>query len=84
MLTFEKFSVSPIKVRTLFIKKLLNELGYNLDENFLEDKKYKKSLRKYQIDNGFAGNCVISNDVFYSFMNNVSNAQLIWNNMKLR
>lgn len=81
MLTFEKFSVSPIKVRVLFTKKLLNYLGYNLDENFIEDKKYKKALKDYQIKHGFVGNCVVSKDVFKSFKNEIPNIQQIWKNL---
>ena len=42
MLSFHKFSMAPLKVRILYIKKLLNVLGYNLEETFYDDKHYKK------------------------------------------
>lgn len=79
MITYEKFSVSPMKVRTLFVKKLLNKMNYNLKEDFYEDKQYKKALKHYQVSNGFAGNCIISHDVFYHLINNVHDANSIWN-----
>ena len=46
MLTYEKFSTAPVKVRILFVKKLLNKLGFNLEETFIDDKHYKKALKK--------------------------------------
>lgn len=84
MITFEKFSTLPIKVRVLFIKKLLNELGYNLEENFHEDKQYKKALKKYQESNNFSGNCIISHDVFNTITTQVSNHNDIWKSIKSR
>ena len=72
MLTYEKFSVAPIKVRVLYVKKLLNKLKFDLDENFNEDKKYKKALKKFQHDNGFGENCVVSKDVFYCLINQMN------------
>ena len=82
MITFEKFSIAPVKVRILYIKKLLNELGYNLEENFHEDKHYKKSLKEFQIKNNLTGNCVITNDVFNLLLNKIPNANKIWKNMR--
>lgn len=83
MITFEKFLVSPIKVRTLFTKKLLNKLNYGpLPETFIEDKLYKKALKKYQLDNNFGGNCVVSKDVFQSFVNYIPDINDIWNEMR--
>ena len=82
MITFEKFSIAPVKVRILYIKKLLNELGYNLEENFHEDKCYKKSLKEFQIKNNLIGNCVITNDVFNLLLNKIPNANKIWKNMR--
>lgn len=84
MITYKKFSISPMKVRILFIKKLLNHLGYNLNENFLEDKDYKKALKHYQTNNGFTGNCIINEDTFQLFINNVPDANKIWNEIKTR
>lgn len=84
MLTYEKFLISPIKVRTLFIKKLLNELDYNLEETFIEDKPYKKALKDYQSNHDFVSNCVITSDVFYSLLENAKSAITIWEKLKLR
>ena len=81
MVTFERFSVSPIIVRVLFIKKLINMLNYNLEETFKEDKSYKKALKHYQISKGFAGNCVIDIKTFTSFVNDVPNYNKIWKDM---
>jgi len=81
-LTFEKFQIAPMKVRVLFVKKLLNCQGYALDENFLEDKHYKRALKKWQEDNNFGGNCMISHDVFYKLISFVSNYDNIWNDMR--
>ena len=78
MLSYEKFSMAPVKVRILYIKKLLNELGYNINENFKDDKQYKKALINFQKNNNFAGNCIISESVFYTFKNKVKDADKIW------
>lgn len=79
MLTYEKFLTLPIKVRALLIKKLLNKLNYGLlSETLGEDKAYKKALKKYQIDNGFTGNCIISKDVFQSFVYKIPDINSIW------
>lgn len=82
MITFDKFSVSPMKVRILYIKKLLNKLNYNVDETFYDDKQYKKALKKFQIENNFTGNCVITSDVFDVFLSKVPEANKIWNDMR--
>lgn len=82
MITFDKFSISPMKVRILYIKKLLNKLNYNVDETFYDDKQYKKALKKFQIENNFTGNCVITSDVFDAFLNKVPEANKIWNDMR--
>ena len=82
MLTYEKFSMAPIKVRVLYMKKLLNTLGYNLAETFSEDKQYKKALKKFQSINGFGENCVVSKDVFYCLIEQVKDHKIIWKNMK--
>lgn len=82
MITFDKFSISPMKVRILYIKKLLNKLNYNVDETFYDDKQYKKALKKFQIENNFTGNCVITSDVFDVFLNKVPEANKIWNDMR--
>lgn len=80
-LSFEKFMVSPVKVRILFIKKLLNELGYNIAETIYDDKQYKKALKQFQIKNNFIGNCVITNDLFLTLTNEVKNYNEIWNKL---
>ena len=77
-LTFERFLIAPVKVRTLFIKKLLNELGYDINETIYDDKQYKKALKQFQIKNNFIGNCVITNDLFLVLINNVTNYNEIW------
>ena len=82
MLNFEKFSTAPVKIRVLYTKKLLNAIGFNIDETFSEDKNYKKALKQFQADNGFGENCVISKDVFNSLIKNVKNYENIWKNMK--
>lgn len=82
MFNYEKFSTAPIKVRVLYVKKLLNNLGYNLEENFIEDKKYKTALKKFQADNNFGTNCIISKEVFYCLISQVKDYQLIWKNLK--
>ena len=82
MLTFEKFSTAPVKVRVLYIKKLLNVLGFNLDETFAEDKYYKKALKKFQSDHNFSENCVVSKDIFYCLVGQVKNHESIWKNLK--
>ena len=82
MLTYEKFSTAPVKVRTLFTKKLLNKLGFNLEENFTEDKYYKRALKKFQSNNGFGENCIVSKDVFYCLIEQVEDFDIIWKNMK--
>ena len=82
MLTYEKFSTNPMKVRTLYVKKLLNKIGYNLEETFIEDKDYKKALKKFQSNNGFGENCVVSKDVFYCLIKHVEDFDNIWKNMK--
>lgn len=84
MITYEKFSTVPVKVRTLYIKKLLNELGYNLIENFNEDKYYKRALKQFQKENCFGENCVVSKDVFYCLIDQVDNHDVIWKNLKMR
>ena len=82
MLTFEKFSMVPVKIRVLYVKKLLNTLGYNLSETFSEDKYYKKALKKFQSENDFSANCVVSKDVFNCLIKQVENFEIIWKNMK--
>lgn len=82
MVTYEKFSVAPVKVRILYVKKLLNALGYDLEETFIDDKYYKKALKKFQSNNGFGENCVVSKDVFYCLIKQVENFNIIWKNMK--
>lgn len=82
MITFNEFSVAPIKVRILYIKKLLNVLGYNLEETFYDDKYYKKALKKFQIENNFTGNCVVTSDVFNVFINKIPEANKIWKDMR--
>ena len=82
MLTYEKFSTAPVKVRILYVKKLLNALGFNLNESFSEDKYYKKALKKFQSDNDFSENCVVSKDVFYCLIEQVNNHEKIWKNLK--
>lgn len=82
MLTYEKFSTAPVKVRTLYVKKLLNTLGYNLEETFSEDKLYKKALKEFQSNNGFSKNCVVSKEVFYCLIDQISNHYTIWQDMK--
>ena len=64
MFNFEKFSMAPVKIRVLYVKKLLNTLGFNLNETFLEDKYYKKALKKFQRDNDFNENCIVNKDIF--------------------
>lgn len=81
-MTYEKFSTLPIKVRVLYVKKLLNTLNFNLEETFIEDKYYKRALKKFQSNNGFGENCVVSKDVFYCLINQVENYNEIWNSMK--
>lgn len=81
-MNYFSFSVAPVKVRILFIKKLLNKLGYNLDESFKEDKQYKKALKDYQVKNGYGGNCIVSENVFKSFIEDVPEAIDIWKSMK--
>ena len=83
-LTYEKFTTLPMKVRILYVKKLLNELGYNLEESFKDDKHYKKALRKFQINNGYAGNCIIDINTFYSLIEQVKNYYDIWMSLKSR
>lgn len=82
MLTYEKFSTTPVKVRVLYVKKLLNALGFNLEETFSEDKYYKKALKKFQSNNGFGENCVVSKDVFTCLIEQVEDYEIIWKNMK--
>ncbi len=82
MITYSHFSVSPMKKRILFIKKVLNTLGYNLEESVKEDKQYKKALKHYQISKGYAGNCMIDNKTFESLLHDCSNLDKIWNNLK--
>lgn len=82
MLTYEKFSNAPMKVRILFVKKLLNELGFTLDETFIDDKCYKRALKKFQSNNGFGENCVVSKDVFYCLIEQVKDYKTIWKNLK--
>ena len=82
MLTYEKFSTIPVKVRVLYVKKLLNTLGFDLTESFIEDKHYKKALKKFQATNGFGENCVVSKDVFYCLINQVKEHEVIWKNLK--
>lgn len=84
MITFEKFSILPVKVRTLFIKKLLNNLGYNIQETFKEDKEYKKALRDFQVKNNFAPNCVVSKDVYLFIIDKVHNYKEIYKELKMR
>lgn len=81
-MNYFSFSVAPVKVRILFIKKLLNKLGYNLYESFKEDKQYKKALKDYQVKNGFGGNCIVSENVFKSFIEDVPESIDIWKSMK--
>lgn len=82
MLTYEKFSVSPMKVRVLFVKKLLNALSYNLDETFIEDKKYKRALKKYQTSKGLTGNCSLDIKTFNLLKDDIPDFDTIWNNIK--
>ena len=82
MLSFHKFSMAPLKVRILYIKKLLNVLGYNLEETFYDDKHYKKALKKFQIENNFIGNSIITSDIFDTFLNKIPEANKIWKDMR--
>ena len=82
MLTYEKFLSAPVKVRILYVKKLLNELEFNLEETFIDDKYYKKALKKFQSNNGFSENCVVSKDVFYCLIEQAKNFNVIWKTMK--
>ena len=76
--TYEKFSTSSMKVRILYIKKLLNTLNYNLIETPIADKQYKKALKKFQETNNFGGNCIVNKDVFNVFISKVDNHNDIW------
>lgn len=82
MVTFERFSVSPIKVRVLFVKHLLNQLNYDLDETYIEDKQYKKALKQYQTSKGITGNCVVDIKTFKSLITDVPSYNTIWKNMR--
>ena len=82
MITYEKFSIQSIKTRTLFTKKMLNQLGYNLIEDVHDDKPFKKALKDFQVKNGFGGNCVASRDVFNCFTEQVPNYNDLWEQMK--
>ena len=80
-LTFEKFLIAPVKVRILFIKKLLKELGYDIPITIYDDKSYKKALKHFQIKNNFIGNCVITNDLFLMLINDFKNHDIILKNL---
>lgn len=82
MITYNSFSVSSMKKRTLFVRKLLNILGYELEESVKEDKKYKKALKSYQISKGFAGNCVIDIKTFESLLDDCPESNHIWKELK--
>ena len=77
-LTYQKFLSLPVKQRIIFTKKLLNELGFELIENHIDDKVFKKALKSFQESNNFCGNCVVSNDVFYSLISKVPNHSVLW------
>lgn len=84
MITFEKFSILPVKVRILYIKKLLNNLGYNIQETFKEDKEYKKALRDFQLKNNFTPNCMISKEIYLFMISKVPNYKELYNELKTR
>jgi len=84
MLTYTNFLSLPVKIRCLFIKKLLNQLNYKLSETYKEDKDYKTALKHFQFTNKFATNCVISENVFYTLIKQVEQANQIWKEIKMR
>lgn len=84
MVTFEKFSILPVKVRVLYIKKLLNILGYNIQETLKEDKEYKKALRDFQVKNNFIPNCIISKEIYLFIINKVPNHKEIYKELRMR
>ena len=82
MISFDKFSLLPVKVRVILIKSILNDIGYKLDVSGIEDKQYKKALKKFQIDNGFVGNCMINDSLYNILINSTPNSNNIWKNIK--
>ena len=82
MIKFQKLYIEKMKIKNIYIKKLLNVLGYNLDETFYDDKQYKRALKKFQLNNNFTGNCVVTEDVFNAFLNKIPEANKIWKDMR--
>lgn len=82
MVTYNNFLISPIKKRVIFVKKILNYLGYNLEDSFKEDKSYKKALKNYQISKGITANCVIDIKTFENLIKDCPNSNAIWKELK--
>ena len=83
MLTFEKFSISPMKIRVLFTKIILNNIqNASLDENYLEDKRYKKALKLFQIYNNLGENCMLTRGTFDALISNFPTYNELWNDLK--
>lgn len=64
-LTYNAFSVMPVKARKALVIDALKALGYELDESCRrKDAAYSRALSKFQKDNGLTPNGVVCEKTF--------------------
>ena len=69
-LDYERYESYPVKVRLLWIQRILVNLNYNVNLNGQRDKPFVKALKKFQEANGLSSNAVINKDLFIALLDN--------------
>lgn len=72
-LDYERYESYPVKVRFIWIQKILNNLGYPVEVNGQRDKPFVKALKKFQESQGLPGNAVINKELFVALLDNGGN-----------
>ena len=70
MISYEHYQSFPVKVRLMWIQKILQKQGYNVSINGQKDKQTTKALKDMQIKNGLSGNSNIDLETFKLLLNN--------------
>lgn len=69
MISYEHYQSFPVKVRLMWIQKILQKQGYNVSVNGQKDKQTTKALKDMQIKNGLSGNSNIDLETFKLLLN---------------
>ena len=69
MISYEHYQSFPVKVRLMWIQKILQKQGYNVSVNGQKDKQTTKALKDMQIKNGLSGNSNIDVETFKLLLN---------------